>query len=78
MPFYMALEVEIGKAELAGKSLNIIMDLKSKSFRKNIPNTIHGKSPNISLLARKHVLNKIFKRHSSQRALIRAEFQRKC
>ena len=51
MPFFIALEVEIVKAELAGRSLIIEMDSNSKLGSKYIPNDTHEKSPNGSLLA---------------------------
>ena len=51
MPFFIALEVEIVKAEMAGKSILIQMDSNSKLGQKYIPNDTHGESPNGSLLA---------------------------
>ena len=51
IPFFLALEVEIEKAELAGKSIIIEMDANSKLGPKYVPGDPHGKSPNGALLA---------------------------
>ena len=68
MPFFIALEVEIVKAKLAGKSVIIEMDSDSKLGQKYIPNDTHDKSPNGTLLAN------IIERH----ALIVANGSPKC
>ena len=51
MPFFLALETEVEKAELAGKSLVIEMDANSKLGSKYIPKDPHDMSPNGALLA---------------------------
>ena len=51
MPFFVALETEIEKAELAGKSVVIEMDANSKLGKKYIPNDPHNISTNGITLA---------------------------
>ena len=51
LPFFLALEVEIEKANLAGKSVIIEMDANCKLGRKYIPQDPHEMTPNGSLLA---------------------------
>ena len=51
MSFFIALEAEIVKAELAGKSTIIQMDSNSKLGNEYIPNDPHPMSPNGKLLA---------------------------
>ena len=51
IPFFLALEIEIEKAELAGKSIIIEMDANSKLGPKYVPGDPHGISPNGALLA---------------------------
>ena len=51
MSFYIALEAEIVKAELAGKSVIIQMDSNSKLGNEYIPNDPHPMSPNGKILA---------------------------
>ena len=51
MPFFMALEQEIVKAELAGKSILIEMDANSKLGSKYIPGDKHIQSENGKILA---------------------------
>ena len=51
LPFFLALETEVEKAELAGKSIVIEMDANSKLGSKYIPNDPHEISPNGYLLA---------------------------
>ena len=51
MSFFIALEAEIVKAELAGKSCIIQMDSNSKLGHEYIPNDPHQISPNGKLLA---------------------------
>ena len=51
MPFFIALETEIEKAEIAGKSVIIEMDANSKLGNKYIPSDPHKISPNGLLLA---------------------------
>ena len=51
MPFFIALEAEIVKAELAGKSILIEMDANSKLGPEYIPKDPHEKSPNGRILA---------------------------
>ena len=68
MSFFIALEAEIVKAELAGTSIVIEMDANAKLGRQYIPNDTHGMSPNGRLLAN------ILERH----ALIVANGSTKC
>ena len=51
MPFFLALEQEIIKAELAGKSIIIEMDANSKLGSDLIPGDKHSQSPNGKILA---------------------------
>ena len=51
LPFFLALETEIEKAELAGRSIIIEMDSNSKLGPKYIGQDPHGMSPNGALLA---------------------------
>ena len=51
MPFFMALEQEVVKAELSGKSILIEMDANSKLGSKYIPGDKHNQSQNGKLLA---------------------------
>jgi hypothetical protein len=51
LPFFLALETEIEKATLAGKSIVIETDANSKLGSKYIPNDPHEISPNGELLA---------------------------
>ena len=51
LPFFIALEIEIEKATLAGKAVIIEMDANSKLGSKYIPEDPHGMTPNGSLLA---------------------------
>jgi hypothetical protein len=51
MPFFIALESEIVKAEMTGKSLIIEMDSNSKLGPEYIPNDPHVQTPNGRLLA---------------------------
>ena len=58
-PFFIALEAELVKAEIAGKSVIIEMDSNSKLGSQYIPNDPHPMSPNGRLLAdiiERHVL----------------------
>ena len=50
LPFFIALEIEIEKATLAGKAVIIEMDANSKLGSKYIPEDPHGMTPNGSLL----------------------------
>ena len=52
MPFYIALEAEIVKAELEGKSVIIQMDANAKLGRQYIPKETHEITANGKLLAR--------------------------
>ena len=51
LPFFLALEKEINKAEMDGKSIIIEMDANSKLGPERIPNVKHDISPNGRLLA---------------------------
>ena len=51
LPFFQALEQEIVKAELQGKSIFIEMDSNSKLGREIVPNDPHNQSQNGKLLA---------------------------
>ena len=51
LPFFQALEQEIIKAELQGKSIYIEMDSNSKLGSEMIPNDPHNQSPNGKVLA---------------------------
>ena len=51
VPFFHALNTEIEKAELAGKSVIVEIDANSKLGPKYIPNDPHEMSPNAALLA---------------------------
>ena len=51
MPFFLALEEEINKAELEGKSIYIEMDANSKLGPERIPNDKHNISRNGKILA---------------------------
>ena len=51
LPFFIALEVEIVKAEMAGIAVITEMDSNSKLGLEYIPNDTHEKSPNGILLA---------------------------
>ena len=51
IPFFLALEEEIVKAELAGKSVIVELDANSKLGPKYIPGDIHNQSDNGKLLA---------------------------
>ena len=51
MPFFTALETEIIKAKLAGKSAIVEMDANSKLGKEYIPNDPHDISPNGKILA---------------------------
>ena len=50
-PFFMALETEVEKANLAGKSIFIEMDANAKLGEKYIPNDTHRISSNGTILA---------------------------
>ena len=50
-PFFLALETEIEKSELAGVSVIIELDANSKLGKQYIPNDPHGMSPNGVLLS---------------------------
>ena len=45
-PFFVALETEVEKANLAGKSVIIELDANAKLGKKYIPNDPHEISPN--------------------------------
>ena len=51
VPFFLAIETEVEKATLAGKSIIIETDANSKLGSKYIPNDPHEQSPNGALLA---------------------------
>ena len=51
LPFFIALESEIAKAELSGKSVIIELDSNSKLGPDYVPNDPHDQSPNGLLLA---------------------------
>ena len=51
MPFFAALEEEIAKAEMLGKSMIIEMDSNSKLGKEIIPNDPHNQTPNGRILA---------------------------
>ena len=51
MPFFLALEQEMLKAELAGKSILIEMDANSKLGPQYIPGDMHHQTENGKLLA---------------------------
>ena len=51
IPFFLALETEIEKAELSGKSIIIEMDANSKLGPTYVPGDPHDMSPNGALLA---------------------------
>ena len=51
LPFFLALEKEIIKAEMQGKSVIIELDSNSKLGPEVIPQDPHGQSPNGKLLA---------------------------
>ena len=51
MPFFVALEEKISKAEIAGKPVIIGFDANSKLGREWIINDPHSKSPNGEILA---------------------------
>ena len=51
LPFFLALETEVEKAELAGKSIVIELDANSKLGPEYIPNDPHEMSPNGFLLS---------------------------
>ena len=51
MPFFLALEEEVVKAELAGKSILIVMDANSKLGPELIPGDMHSQSLNGKILA---------------------------
>ena len=60
LPFYIALETEIEKAELAGKSVLVELDANAKLGSKYIPRDPHAITPNGLLLAgiiERHSLN---------------------
>ena len=67
-PFFIALEAEIVKAEITGKSVIIEVDANSKLGKKYIPNDPHEVSPNGKILA------DVIERH----ALIVANGSRRC
>ena len=50
MPFFIALETEVERAENAGKSIIIELDANSKLGKKHIPSDPHDMSPNGALL----------------------------
>ena len=58
LPFFQALEEEITKAGLAGKSIMISLDANSKLGKDWIPADQHKQSPN------GHILSGILKRHA--------------
>ena len=68
LPFFLALEVEIEKAELEGKSVLIEMDANAKLGPRFIPGEPHAMTPNGALLAG------IIEKHS----LIVCNASRKC
>ena len=68
LPFFLALEEEISKAELAGRSTIIGFDANSKLGQKWIPNDPHEQSQN------GHTLAGIMERH----ALVVANGTDKC
>ena len=51
MPFFLALEIEIEKAKLAGKSIIVEMDANSKVGKQYIPRDPHVMSQNGAILA---------------------------
>ena len=51
MPFFLALEEQIVKAELAGKSILIELDANSKLGPELIPGDTHAQSMNGKVLA---------------------------
>ena len=51
MPFFVALEAEIARAEIAGKSIIIEMDANSKLGKEFVPGDPHPQSPNGKILA---------------------------
>ena len=51
MPFFVALEEEINKAEMLGKSVFLEMDANSKLGPEFIPKDPHGQSQNGRILA---------------------------
>ena len=60
IPFFLALETEIEKAELAGKSVIIEMDANSKLGAKYIPKDPHPISPNgliLECIIKRHALS---------------------
>ena len=67
-PFFIALEAEIVKAEIAGKSVIIEMDSNSKLGQQYIPNDPHPMSPN------GRILGDVLERH----ALVVANGSEKC
>ena len=67
-PFFIALEAEVVKAHISGKSVIIEIDSNSKLGTRYIPNDPHQMSPNGKMLAR------IIDSH----ALIVANSLRKC
>ena len=50
-PFFVALETEVEKANLAGKSIIIELDANAKLGKKYIPDDPHDMSPNGAILA---------------------------
>ena len=50
-PFFVALETEVEKANLAGKPVIIELDANAKLGKKYIPKDSHGISPNGTILA---------------------------
>ena len=58
MPFFLALDVEIEKAQLAGKSVILEIDANSKLGPKYIPDDPHEMSPNGAILA------EVFEKHN--------------
>ena len=58
-PFFLALETEIEKSELAGISVIIELDANSKLGKQYIPNDPYDMSPNGALLS------DIIERHTS-------------
>ena len=69
MPFFITLEAEIIKAELAGKSVIIEMDSNSKLGAEYIKNDPHVMSPNGRILARILERNALIVANGSERCV---------
>ena len=75
--FFIALEAEIGKAELAGTSVIIEMDANAKLGHEYIPNGTHDKSPNGRLLANIIEMHALIVANGSTKCSGHEESQRK-